>query len=169
MIPFNKSYFVVPNKLIAGEIPSSMEEQANKEKLLGIKNANIKAVINLMEADEKDHYGNLFVDYEPTLLSYKIEVTRFSITDMDVPSPFQMMKILNQINQFNKQGKIVYIHCWGGLGRTGTVVGCYLLQNKLASVDNVFNVINKLKDSSGLKDFDSPQTTAQKEFILDWI
>ena len=88
---------------------------------------------------------------------------------MDVPSPFQMMKILNQINQFNKQGKIVYLHCWGGLGRTGTVVGCYLLQNKLASVDNVFNVINKLKDSSGLKDFDSPQTTAQKEFILDWI
>ena len=51
MIPFNKSYFVVPNKLIAGEIPSSIEEQANKEKLLGIKNANIKAVINLMEAD----------------------------------------------------------------------------------------------------------------------
>jgi protein-tyrosine phosphatase len=169
MIPFEKSYYVVPNKLIAGEIPTSIIEQVNKEKLFGIKNANIKAVINLMEADEKDHYGNLFIDYEPTLLSYKIEVTRFPITDMDIPSPFQMMKILNQINQFNKQGKIVYIHCWGGLGRTGTVVGCYLLQNRLASVDNVFNVINKLKGSSGLEAFESPQTTAQKEFILDWI
>ena len=29
---------------------------------------------------------------------------------------------------FSPDGRKVYVHCWGGVGRTGTVVGCYLVR-----------------------------------------
>src|SRR3712207_6971239 len=27
------------------------------------------------------------------------------------------------------EGGLPYVHCWGGIGRTGTVVGCYLVEH----------------------------------------
>jgi protein-tyrosine phosphatase len=88
---------------------------------------------------------------------------------MDVPSPIQMMRILKQIEFYVKQNKTVYVHCWGGLGRTGTVVGCYLLSNGLADPSNVLERIIELKANSSLSDKESPQTSIQREFILEWI
>ena len=29
------------------------------------------------------------------------------------------------------EGRTVYVHCWGGIGRTGTVVGCWLVRHGL--------------------------------------
>jgi protein-tyrosine phosphatase len=79
-----------------------------------------------------------------------------------------MMRILKQIDFYVNQQKVVYLHCWGGLGRTGTVVGCYLVSKGLADAQNVLDAISKLKSQSGLADKESPQTTAQREFIVDW-
>ena len=34
-----------------------------------------------------------------------------------------MTAILNAIDESMTAGKPVYVHCWGGAGRTGTVIG----------------------------------------------
>lgn len=166
--PFESSYWVIPNQLIVGEIPIGSNEKATKAKLVSLINLNVSAVINLMEADEKDHSENLFFNYQSHLNEHGVLTHQFPIKDMDVPSPVQMMRILKQIDFYVKQRKVVYVHCWGGLGRTGTVVGCYLVSKGLANAHNVLDVISKLKSQSGLADIESPQTTAQREFILDW-
>lgn len=98
-----------------------------------------------------------------------INTHQFPIKDMDIPSPIQMIRILKQIDFYLKQNKVVYVHCWGGLGRTGTVVGCYLLSNGLVDLSNVLERIIELKSNSSLSDKESPQTSAQREFILDRI
>jgi len=58
------------------------------------------------------------------------------------------------------------VHCYGGIGRTGTLVGSYLLQNRLAEKENVFEKIKALRSRLGV--LISPETDEQKQFVLDW-
>lgn len=166
--PFASFYWVIQNQLLVGEIPVASNEIETKAKLDRLINLNVSAVINLMEVDEKDHSENLFFNYQPYLNEHGVITHQFPIKDMDMPSPMQMMRILKLIDFYIKQQKVVYVHCWGGLGRTGTVVGCYLVSKGLADAHNVLHTISILKSQSGLADNESPQTTAQREFILDW-
>ena len=51
----------------------------------------------------------------------------FPIPDISIPAdPNQMIAILDAIDAALFEGHGVYIHCWGGVGRTGTVVVCWL-------------------------------------------
>ena len=49
-----------------------------------------------------------------------------------------MQDILDLIDESLSLDKPVFFHCWGGIGRTGTVLGCYLLRSKMATELNVF-------------------------------
>ncbi len=51
---------------------------------------------------------------------------------------------------YGNNGKI-YIHCWGGVGRTGTIVAClyaYLLKDKGLTAEDIYNqAMQRLYDS----------------------
>ena len=38
------------------------------------------------------------------------------------------------------EGGTVYVHCWGGIGRTGTVVGCWLVRHGLDEGDAIARI-----------------------------
>ena len=40
-----------------------------------------------------------------------------------------MAGLLDAIDTAMRDGKTVYLHCWGGVGRTGNVVGCSLVRH----------------------------------------
>jgi hypothetical protein len=48
-IPFNRSYWVVPGKLLAGGYPGSENPVEEERKLKGLFQAGIRHVISLME------------------------------------------------------------------------------------------------------------------------
>jgi protein-tyrosine phosphatase len=79
-----------------------------------------------------------------------------------------MFEIIQLISALIQEGKKVYLHCWGGIGRTGTVIGCYLIENQMASTENVMQTIDYLKRTTPIKDRRSPETDEQMDFILDW-
>jgi hypothetical protein len=54
IIPYERSYWVLPNKLLAGEIPSSKTESTKIEKINNLLDCNIDVIINLMEVVEKN-------------------------------------------------------------------------------------------------------------------
>ena len=66
------------------------------------------------------------------------------------------------------KGKMPYVHCWGGIGRTGTVVGCWLARHGGGGED----ALNQLKQlwtnctKSAIRN--SPETDEQENFILNW-
>jgi len=68
-VPFPRSYWVEPGKLLAGCYPDEDDEESRR-KLRGLVDCGIRQVVALMETDEKDYHGNPFVPYEIRHLSY---------------------------------------------------------------------------------------------------
>jgi hypothetical protein len=68
-IPFPRSYWVVPGELLAGCYPGAKNPKEATAKLTALINSGIRHVINLMEPDERDRTGQLFVPYEDRLES----------------------------------------------------------------------------------------------------
>lgn len=166
--PFKNSYWVIANELLAGEIPASIQMEETEKKLNALINLKIDVVINLMELNEVNNQGQPFYDYFPYLQSKHIECLRFPIKDLSIPTVDEMTDIVDTINHFLSQQKKVYIHCWGGIGRTGTVIGCFLKSNQLSTNQNVLKFIQFLKKDSGLSHRDSPETLEQENFVLNF-
>ena len=166
--PIPQSYWVTPEQLLAGEYPGSHEEYAARKKISALLEAGITDFIDLT-------YPHELVSYEPMLkelasaYEVKASYTRIPIRDGSVPSYETMRHILDTIDNTLKHGRKIYIHCWGGVGRTGTVVGCYLVhsgetpKSALAQVEELFHTrpINLYHPHS-------PETDEQAQFILDW-
>ena len=113
-------------------------------------------------------------DYSITLFeaaakrNRKIEVLRFAIKDLNIPSESFMVEILNKIDEQIALGKKVYVHCWGGVGRTGTVIGSYLIRHGYSTPEKVIDTINYLKRTTNIAHRSSPETEEQRQFILNW-
>ena len=173
-VPFNRSYWVVPGKLLAGGYPGS-EDPMEKDRILKeLIQAGIGHVISLLEPQEYSRQDDPFPPYvyhmESIAKKLKISVTfdQLSIKDFSVPTKRQMVRILNQIDMCIKYDKPVFVHCWGGKGRTGTVVGCYLARHGFAAGNDVIEKIKELRNNT--EDFSdpSPETREQINMVINW-
>jgi protein-tyrosine phosphatase len=79
-----------------------------------------------------------------------------------------MVRILNQIDMCIKYDKLVYVHCWGGKGRTGTVVGCYLARHGMATGIDVIEMIKELRKNTAAFSDPSPETKEQNNMAINW-
>jgi|TARA_B100002052_G_scaffold59532_2_gene52505 hypothetical protein len=166
--PTPRSYWVIPDLLAAGAYPGkqgSGTKNVIPEVLEQLLESGINTFINLTE----DLGGGDKLElYDPFLPSSCI-VDRFPVKDVNIPTPEFMVKILNAIDTYLEGGHVPYIHCWGGIGRTGTAVGCWLIRHGHATPATVIDLLDELR----LGDIEagyrpSPETGDQLDFILDW-
>jgi protein-tyrosine phosphatase len=61
----------------------------------------------------------------------------------------------------------VYVHCFGGIGRTGTVVGCYLVRHG-ADAETALAEIARRRQGTPDGYRRSPETNEQRQFVLTW-
>jgi hypothetical protein len=173
-LPFHRSYWAIPDQLLAGCYPGDLDPQAMDAKLSALIAAKVTLVVSLMEADESDHSGSAFYDYAPRLeeiafaSNHSIRGIRFEIPDMSIPSQELMRAILDAIKAEMAGGGVVYVHCWGGKGRTATVVGCLLLETGREDIETVLARLNKLTAHASKFFWPTPQTPEQCAFVLNW-
>lgn len=150
--------------LFAGQYPGSKNAALHAIKLYDLEMLNIDCIVSLMEVSESKR----FTPYQQTLMQRnpKIEFFNYPITDMSVPTKKQLYDIVHHIQTLLTSKKRVYIHCWGGHGRTGVVVGALLIYNGYTP-QNALAKIKEERMKTPFKEEPSPQTDEQIEFILN--
>ena len=161
-VPFPESYWVVPDKFLAGEHPcKSIIEINYQPRLQSLLDAGIQVFIDLTEGQD---YSSLFENLEFSHAGKPVYI-RHPITDYTAPGILQMVEILNTIDAAIHSGKKVYVHCFAGHGRTGTVVGCYLARHGITGKASLEKIQHLRKDLYG----ESPETDLQKNMVLNWL
>jgi len=172
--PFDRSYWVVPGKLLAGCYPGLSSPDKTRKKLQALIDCGIRHTINLMNSDEIQYVSGSADGYLSEMRSMgsvkgvNLSFTQMPIMDMWIPLHKDMARILDHIDRAIQDGKPVYVHCWGGRGRTGTVVGCYLARHGYASGANVLEMINDLRKDAADSHLASPETNQQRAMVMGW-
>lgn len=168
--PHDDCYWIRPDQLLAGEYPGHWDSTIARQKINKILDAGITVFIDLTgPADRLKPYAPLLYE-EAATRDISVEYHRLSITDMSIPSsPQEMAAILDRIDHALAAGQSVYFHCWGGVGRTGTVTGCYLVRHGLTGAEALQELARMWQTVAKCNTFPlSPQTTEQRDYILHW-
>lgn len=172
-LPFDRAYWVRPG-LLAGCYPGSKKIVECKRMAVGLIRCGVSHCINLMELEERDRFGNPFVSYEPFVLREArterriVTFSRHAIKDCSIPTTGEMQTILDEIDSNLTASRTVYLHCWGGRGRTGTVVGCDLIRHGLATPEMVVEKLAELTAHNAAVFRRLPETMAQEDFLCNW-
>jgi len=172
-VPFARSYWAIPGLVLAGYYPGDSNKETAKIKLSALLDCGIRCFINLVEENESTSKG-LLKSYERLLKiiarNKKIDVTyvRIPVRDMSVPSQGTMQHILDTIESSTARNRPVYVHCLGGIGRTGTVVGCLLVNHSAENGDEALSRITALRCLDPAGDRKSPETPEQRDMVRTW-
>lgn len=169
--PIPNSYRVPDSQIIAGEYPGDRDTTRARDKIKALLHAGVEGFIDLTEVGELDPYESLLRN-EADVRGIPASYIRLPIRDLRVPTLDEMSRLQWVLADAERLGKTVYIHCWGGVGRTGTVVGCHLVERG-HSPDEALDLVQRLfREMSPEKLQDhpdgSPETNAQREFVRQW-
>ncbi|HEX2697242.1 MAG TPA: hypothetical protein VHM28_05995 [Anaerolineales bacterium] len=130
--------------------------------------AGFDTFIDLTRPDELQPYLPILKE-QAKLHGMNIAYHRFSILDRGLPSREEMIATLNTIDAALADGHRVYVHCWGGVGRTGMTVGCYLVRHGMSGEQALNQLAAWWQGVPKNRIYPrSPETDEQVQFILDW-
>jgi hypothetical protein len=166
--PIPESYWVIPARFLAGEYPAAPYVGRTRERLSRFLEAGIDTFFDLTIQNELPSYLPLLLE-QASFRNIDVRYERFSILDHSIPMRGVMAGILSAIDSALAEGRNIYVHCWGGIGRTGTTVGCYLVRQGLTGEQALAQLAGLWKDVPKSSYFPrSPETDRQVKFVLNW-
>jgi ADP-ribosylglycohydrolase len=163
--PIDNSYWIIPGRFLAGEYPRNHDHESSVTKLHALTAAGVRVFIDLTTPlDGLLPYRDILLQLDP-----HAEYHAFPVPDMDTPlAEATTCDILDEIDLALASGKGVYLHCWGGVGRTGTLVGCWLARHGLDG-DAALTKLGELWKRCPKSRFrGSPETQRQRDYIVAW-
>jgi ADP-ribosyl-[dinitrogen reductase] hydrolase len=154
---------VLPGKLLAGEHPGGPNAAATRERLRRLTDAGIGCFLDLTEPGE-------VAPYEAEL-PQSVDYFRKPIPDHGIPREREhMAELLECARQALRAGRVVYLHCRAGIGRTGMAAGCLLVENGLTG-DAALEELNRLWTASARSAQwpQIPETAEQAEYVRRWV
>ncbi|WP_129673630.1 dual specificity protein phosphatase family protein [Candidatus Chloroploca sp. Khr17] len=167
-LPHKNCYRVAP-QLIAGEYPGAAVPDLAQWRIAMHLDAGITSFLDLTEVGALVPYEALLAT-EAQLRQPTVRYQRMSIEDGSIPqSRDEMEAILNYLDGEIAAGQTVYLHCWGGIGRTGTVVGCWLVRRGMRGEDALATLARHWQGvAKRIYHPHSPETQQQRDYILRW-
>jgi protein-tyrosine phosphatase len=140
-------------RLIAGRHPCAWGPENAPLEVRELVDAGVTLFLDLTQPGELEPYASLVVPPSRYL--------NLPIRDFSVPTHDGLVATLDEIDAELDAGGIVYVHCWAGCGRTGVVVGSWLVRHGADPND----ALQRIADARGLG---CPQTLEQRLVVLDW-
>ena len=174
--PSPYSYWVIPGRFAAGEYPGAKDPAEAAPKVESLLKAGINHFVDLTGLNVRGEPDNLtpyseIAQEQAHRLGLSVGWEQHTIVDGNIPnSPWHMARILDAIDAALEEGNTIYLHCLGGVGRTGTVVGCWLVRHGHTG-DAALDRIAEQFGASGLASkhhHGSPETREQREYVRGW-
>ncbi len=169
--PFETSYWVVEGRFLAGPHPLGVFEPAPPNISARLMGCGIRHLVDLTEEDRIGNYLARLPSYDEKTADRIFTYRQFPVPDFHVPTEGDAIEILDYIDQkVDGDDGGVYLHCYAGIGRTGTIVGLYLARHGIASGRAALKKIHELRAGArGLRYFmKSPQDAVQVKMVVNW-
>ena len=153
--PTDHSYWVAP-RILAGKYPGAKRDVEARVKVEALVGAGVRTFVDLTEEGELLPYARF--------LPEGVEHHRVAVRDLSSPGAEQVRNALDLIEAGTRRG-VVYVHCLGGCGRTGVVIGCYLVEQG-SSPDDALARVEELTRVLWSKP--CPETSDQIEMVRRW-
>jgi protein-tyrosine phosphatase len=144
---------IEPGRLIAGRHPCAHGADCAAAELRELAAEGVTLFLDLTRRGELEAYASL--------VSEPARYVNLPIVDFSTPTRDDLVAILDEIDAELAAGGVVYVHCWAGCGRTGVVVGSWLVRHGADPGD----ALRRIADARGLG---CPQTLEQRMFVLGW-
>jgi hypothetical protein len=135
-----ESYWVLPNRLLAGEFPGSGEEYDKDRvpaRLQSLVDAGVTCFIDLSyeSRSREGSYGSILQNMAAEQ-NRDIQYLRFPTPVRRLPQIKKIRNVLRELDRSITAGRVVYIHDYFGY-TTETVLGCYLVQQGLSGPEAI--------------------------------
>jgi protein-tyrosine phosphatase len=144
---------IEPRRLIAGRHPCAWGSDEAGNEVRSLLEHGVTLFLDLTQDGELEPYAGH--------LPPQVRHVRMPIRDFSVPTPEALVATLDAIDDELARGGLTYVHCWAGCGRTGVVIGCWLVRHGLAPKV----ALERIAETRGLG---CPQTLEQRLVILGW-
>jgi rhodanese/phosphatase family protein len=160
------AWWVEPGRLLAGEYPGARTPKKAAAKVRLLVAAGVDSIVDLTTPADG------LASYQQALRIAAEEAGRqvrhfaHPIPDMGVVDDAAYDRILTRIRSEMDSGRVVYVHCWGGKGRTSTVVGCLLIDDGL-DYDAAIARITELRAGTRKAMDACPESPSQHRLLRD--
>jgi protein-tyrosine phosphatase len=137
--------------LIAGRHPCAWGPEHAAAEVRDLLAVGVTLFLDLTQEGELEPYAHL--------VSPPARHVRIPIRDFSIPTIEELEAALDEIDGELALGGLVYVHCWAGCGRTGVVVGSWLVRHGTSPED----ALARIAETRGLG---CPQTLEQRLFVL---
>ena len=138
--PDNFSW-IIEKKLAGSAIPSS------KEEVDWLKEEGVKSIVTIREEPLEEEWLE------------DINYLHIHSNDMGVPEFDDLINSVDFLHQRITNDEPVMVHCLAGLGRTGTILACYMIKYEQMSADDAIQKVRNERHGS-------IQSFSQEEIIF---
>lgn len=141
---YNDIDWVLPGVLMASVEPTGLRY------LERVRSMGVNSALNLTEDDwPEDWIKGSGMDYH-----------HIPVEDFGVPTRDQALEAVSWIRAHLGKGAVM-VHCRAGLGRTGTIIGVYLVETGMDPSDAIETIRTNRPGSLEVRE--------QERFVLEWV
>ncbi len=163
--PFDDVYWAEPGRVLAGPYPflGVTEREERRTRVRALLDAGVRTVIDLRTRAEPPSVRVLMSKFDD-----EVAWIGMPILDGAAPNEATLATILDAIDASLERGRVVYVHCQGGRGRTGTVVACWWIRHGRYDVEGALAALTERRVGLAHGQWPSPETAQQLRLVRSW-
>ena len=147
--PHPRANYVIPGMLIQGSWPTHRGFSPSEchDALRSLAAAGVDVFVNLVTVREVRSSANYLQEYQ--LLRDNTQQLQLPIVDGQIAADDKLLKLATKCRKLLEAGNVLYVHCYGGHGRAGTLCALLLGQMYRIGGEEALERIQAYHDTRG--------------------